>query len=65
MKRKKVLPEERTYMRDYYEMNRDKFAKYRETFRAKHPGYYREYKQKRLNKKAPPMKRAPQELNSP
>ncbi len=37
----------RTYMRSYYSKNKDKFAKYREDFRLKFPGYHKEYARKR------------------
>lgn len=40
----------RSYMRTYYENNKDKFAKYREDFRSRHPEYYKEYFRKRKEK---------------
>lgn len=40
----------RTYMRKYYEGNKERFAKYRENFRIRHPEYYKEYFRKRKEK---------------
>lgn len=40
----------RTYMRQYYENHKEKFAKYRSDFRLRHPEYYKEYFRKRKEK---------------
>jgi hypothetical protein len=40
----------RAYMRLYYNKNKEKFAEYREAFKARHPGYYREYSRARKEK---------------
>jgi len=37
----------KAYMRNYYEKNKDKFAKYRAEFRIRHPEYYKEYFRRR------------------
>ena len=37
----------RIYMRSYYSKNKEKFAKYREDFREKYPGYHRDYSRNR------------------
>lgn len=39
----------RAYMRAYYENNKEKFARYRQTFRERHPDYYRDYADRRKN----------------
>ena len=36
----------RTYMREYYSKNKEKFARYRAEFKLRHPDYYKEYRQK-------------------
>lgn len=40
----------RQYMRDYYDKNKEKFARYREEFRSRNPEYYKEYFRKRKEK---------------
>ncbi len=42
--------ERKLYMRTYYHKNKNKFAKYREEFRDKYPGYYKEYFRTRKEK---------------
>lgn len=37
----------RLYMREYYNQNKEKFAKYRSEFKARNPEYYKEYFRKR------------------
>lgn len=41
----------RIYMRDYYEKNKDKFAKYRTEFKERYPEYYKQYFRARKEKK--------------
>jgi len=41
----------RTYMREYYDKNRDKFSQYRAEFRERYPDYYKEYFRDRKEKK--------------
>lgn len=38
-------------MRDYYEKNKDKFAKYRTEFKERYPEYYKQYFRARKEKK--------------
>ena len=40
----------KTYMRKYYEKNKNKFAKYRTDFKQRHPGYYQDYFRSRKEK---------------
>lgn len=37
----------RLYMREYYNQNKEKFAKYRSEFRIRYPEYYKQYFRKR------------------
>jgi len=41
----------KSYMRDYYSKNKEKFAKYRAEFRERFPNYYKEYFKNRDLKK--------------
>ena len=34
----------RAYMREYYSTHKEKFAEYRQVFKARHPNYYRDYR---------------------
>lgn len=37
----------RLYMREYYDKNKEKFAKYRSEFKERYPEYYKDYFRKR------------------
>lgn len=41
----------KTYMSNYYQNNKEKYAKYRSEFKAKHPDYYKEYSRTYKDKK--------------
>ncbi len=41
----------RLYMREYYDKNKEKFAKYRSEFKERYPEYYKEYFRERKEKK--------------
>jgi hypothetical protein len=47
----RFVDEEKTksYMSDYYERNKEKFAKYRKKFKEKYPDYYKEYHRNKKN----------------
>jgi len=38
-------------MSNYYQNNKEKYAKYRSEFKAKHPDYYKEYSRTYKDKK--------------
>ena len=40
----------RSYMREYYANNKEKFAKYRADFKERYPEYYKEYFRNRKDK---------------
>lgn len=40
----------RLYMRDYYNKNKERFAKYRSEFKNRYPDYYKDYFRKRKEK---------------
>lgn len=40
----------RHYMREYYDKNKERFARYRSEFRARFPEYYKEYFRRRKEK---------------
>ena len=44
----------KSYMREYYSKNSDKFAKYRSEFRERYPEYYKKYFNNRKKKQGNP-----------
>jgi hypothetical protein len=49
--RKRISENSREYALQYYQDNKERFAHYRKTFLERHPGYYRDYADKRRGEK--------------